>query len=568
MRPILKGTGLLIALLLAFTSFVLPQVTAEQEAAVDKLFSDWNKKDSPGAAVGVIRNGELIFKKGYGYSDLEHDVPMSPKSVIYMASVSKQFVTMSILLLEEQGKLSLDDEIQKYFPDFPRYDGPLTIRNFIHHTSGVRDNLTLWQLSGKDIYDTIEVDEMYQMIRRQKELNFTPGDRYLYSNSCYFMLAQIVEKVSGKSIKEFAEEEMFGPLGMKNTHFHDDQYHIVKNRVFSYSPGKDGFRNLIMRFDLVGSGGLYSNVEDLLMWDRNFYNNKLGKGRMELVRKMEEEGLLNNGTSTGYAFGLSNGTHRGLRTVGHSGGLAGYSTYMVRYPDQNFSVIVLANLEGFNSGGKARDIAEIFLKDEFKEDTPSAASSSTTAKKDPDPDVTLTAEQLKAFEGHFWNRENAIFSKIEIKDGKLMLDRDGLPPTELQPLSVNSVKLLFPRLEVVLTFEKGSGGENGYGEVVNGRPPTRFDSYEQANYTEKELKALAGTYFSEEINAYYKYSFADGKLRLSINDKDIGPLEPVMKDLFRNEEIGLFEIDSNEKGEPRGFSLSAGRVRNLKFVKQ
>ena len=163
-------------------------------------------------------------------------VPITPSSVFYIASVSKQFVTMSILLLEEQGKLSLDDEIQKHLPDFPKYKDPLTIRHFIHHTSGVRDNLTLWNLAGKDVYDHIDRDAMYEMIKRQKELNFKPGEKYLYSNSCYFMLALIVEKVSGLPIKEFAAKNMFEPLGMKNTHFHDDQYHIVKNRVFSYSP--------------------------------------------------------------------------------------------------------------------------------------------------------------------------------------------------------------------------------------------------------------------------------------------------------------------------------------------
>ncbi|REJ76070.1 MAG: class A beta-lactamase-related serine hydrolase [Acidobacteria bacterium] len=558
--------ALVVLFCLAATAF--GQATQEQEAAVDKLFAEWNKTDSPGAAVGVITNGEFILKKGYGSADLEHDVPITPKSVFYMASVSKQFVTMAILLLEEQGKLGLDDEIQKYFPDFPKYDGPLTIRNFIHHTSGVRDNLTLWQLSGRDIYDSIEVDEMYQMIRRQKELNFTPGDRYLYSNSCYFMLAQIVEKVSGKPIKEFAEEEMFKPLGMKNTHFHDDQYHIVKNRVFSYSPGKDGYRNLIMRFDLVGSGGLYSNVEDLLMWDRNFYDNKLGKKQEALVEKMEEEGLLNDGSSTGYAFGLSNGTHKGLRTVGHSGGLAGYSTYMVRYPDQNFSVIVLANLAGFNSVGKSREIAEIFLKDEFKEKAPAGNASNSTDQKEPETYATLTAEQLKSFEGTFWNPENSIFSKILTKEGKMMIERDGIPPTEVKPLSENSLKVLFPGLNVVLTFQNGDGGKHGYGEVINGRPSLRFDAYETPDYSEAQLSALVGSYFSEEVNAYYKFTLNDGKLSLSINDKDLGALEPLVKDLWRNETVGVITIDSDSNGSPTGFRLDAGRVRNLKFVRR
>lgn len=566
MKQTMKVSSFAILAFLILTSAAFAQVTPEQEAAVDKIFAEWNRNDSPGAAVGVIRDGELIFKKGYGVADLEHDIPITSKSVFYMASVSKQFVTMAILLLEEQGKLGLDDEIQKYFPDFPRYDGPLTIRNFIHHTSGVRDNLTLWQLSGRDIYDSIDADEMYRMIRRQKELNFTPGERYLYSNSCYFMLAEIVRKVSGRSIREFAEEEMFGPLGMKNTHFHDDQYHIVKDRVFSYEPGESGFRNLIMRFDLVGSGGLYSNVEDMVLWDRNFYNNKLGKGRSELVKKMEEDGRLNDGSSAGYAFGLQIGTHRGLRTVEHGGSLAGYRTYLVRYPEQRFSVIVLANLAGFDSGGRARDVAEIFLRDEFKSNPPATGSNGAGEQgAEPETEIRLTPEQIKRFEGLFWNPENSIFSKIVTRDGKLILERDGIPPTEVRPLSDKALKVLFPGLDVVLTFGAGSGGKPGYAEVINSRPPLRFDSYEAAKYGDKELNALAGSYFSEEINAYYEFVMKDGELKLFVNDKDLGALDPVMKDLWRNKEVGLFKIESDANGKPKGFRLDAGRVRNLRF---
>lgn len=568
MTAILRSFFAAFSVLVVLAPAVFAQITAEQEAAVDKLFAEWNKADSPGAAVGIIRDGEFIFKKGYGSADLEHDVPITPKSVFYMASVSKQFVTMAILLLEEQGKLGLDDEIQKYFPDFPRYEGPLTIRNFIHHTSGVRDNLTLWSLSGKDIYDSIDADEMYQMIRRQKELNFTPGERYLYSNSCYFMLAQIVEKVSGKPIKEFAEEVMFKPLGMKNTHFHDDEFHIVKHRASSYAPGKDGYRNLIMRYDLVGAGGLYSNVEDMLLWDRNFYDNKLGKGRKELVEQMEEEGLLNDGSSSGYAFGLVNGTHGGLRTVEHGGSLAGYRTFLLRYPEQKFSVIFLANVAGINPGNKAREVAEIFLKDEFKTEEPSNGSSGAPATKGPEPEVSLTPDQLKKFEGHFWNKAESIFAEIRLEGGKPVFETEGEPIMEMKPLSESSFRLVNPEVSIVISFGNGQGGSTAFRAVANGDAPLEFARYEPANYSEDELARFAGTYFSEEINAFYKFSLKDGKLGLSINDKDLGTLEPLMKDVFRNETIGMFSFEADSNGRATGFSLDAGRVKNLKFKRQ
>ncbi|MCH7677406.1 serine hydrolase [candidate division KSB1 bacterium] len=243
---------------LIFVLNVTAQINSADQVRIDSLFEQWNNKDSPGAAIGIIEKGKLIYTRGYGIADLEHGIPITASSVFYLGSVSKQFVTMCILLLEEQGKLNLDDEIQLYLPDFPKYQAPLTIRHFIHHTSGVRDNLTLWELAGNDLLDHIDDDAIYQLIKRQKILNFTPGDKYLYSNSCYFMLAMIVEKASDLPIKEFADKNIFIPLGMENSHFHDNHYHIIKNRVFSYSRVDGGYNNLIMRFDLVGSGGLYS----------------------------------------------------------------------------------------------------------------------------------------------------------------------------------------------------------------------------------------------------------------------------------------------------------------------
>jgi CubicO group peptidase (beta-lactamase class C family) len=550
----------LCVLVLALSVGVTAQITEQQKTQVDGLFKAWDTKDTPGAAVGVVKDGRLIYSKGYGMADLEHDVPLSSESVFYMASVSKQFVTFAVLLLEEQGKLGLDDEIQKHLPDFPRYKDPLTIRHFIHHTSGVRDSLTLWSLTGKDIYDTVDKDAMYELIKRQKELNFKPGDQYLYSNACYFMLALVVEKVSGKSIKDFAEENMFGPLGMKNTHFHDDQYHIVKNRVFSYLPAKSGYRNQIMRFDLVGSGGLYSTVDDMLLWDQNFYNNKLGKGGQELITKMETDGLLNSGKSAGYAFGISNGKHKGLRTVSHGGALAGYRTYSIRYPDQNFSVFVLSNVANFNPGGKSRSIAEIFLKDEFKK-TPSTPVA-TTSKKGPEKTkgVDLPVEDLKKFASAYFSRERGMDVKVVLKDGVLQFEKDRDPVIPMKPLSKNSFRLVYPGVDVVLSFEN-AGKMNA---VISGGAPIGFVSYEPVNYSAADLKNFAGTYYSEEINSFYHIKMEKDGPVVYVGDKKVGGLKVVMKNVLRNSTIGFFEFDEGLDG----FSLDAGRVKNLKFVRK
>ena len=445
--------------LLLFILNVHSQLSQDDQLKIDSLFEQWDHADSPGAVLGIIQNGALIYTRGYGMADLEHDIPIDQHSVFYIGSVSKQFVTMCILLLEEQGKLDLDDEIQVHLPDFPRYDDPLTIRHFIHHTSGVRDYLTLWYLSGKDYMDYIDEDDVYALIKRQKTLNFTPGDRYLYSNSCYFMLAMIVEEASGVSIKEFARVNLFEPLGMVNSHFHDDYLHLIKNRVFSYSPNDEGdtYNNLIMRFDLVGSGGVYTNVEDLYLWDQNFYANTLGSGGQAIIEKMHEEGVLNNGESAGYAFALHNDTYRGLRTVSHGGSLAGYRSQLMRFPDHQFSVIVLANISNFKPTARAHEVADVLLASQFTEEAPAKLSqnqmSDSPATEAP---PSYTAQELFKYAGNYYSDELNVFYDFIIRDNALILFING---KELFPLRVVKPNVFAQDRSGTISFEEDKTGE-------------------------------------------------------------------------------------------------------------
>ena len=238
---------------------------------VRALFEKWDNSQSPGCSIAVIQNGEFVFKDSFGMADLEHGIPLKTDSMFYACSVSKQFVAMGALLLEEEGKLALDDDIRKYLPDFPDYGSPITIRRLLHHTSGIRDYFGLWQMAGNDFQDYMPDEAVYELILRQKSLNFQPGEKHLYSNSCYFLLYRIIEKVSGKTLREFADDNIFQPLGMKHSFFHDDYRRLIKNRAMGYYPSAEyGYLNMISRFDLVGSGGMFTCVEDFLPWDRNF----------------------------------------------------------------------------------------------------------------------------------------------------------------------------------------------------------------------------------------------------------------------------------------------------------
>jgi CubicO group peptidase (beta-lactamase class C family) len=330
---------------------------------VDSLFAEWNNLNSPGCALTVIQNGGIIYKNGYGMADLEHNIPITSGTVFYLGSVSKQFVAMCLLLLEDEGKLSLDDNVRKYLPEFPKNDTPITIRNLIYHTSGIPDFETIWDIEGRDALNCISENEVYKLICSWKKLDFTPGEKQQYSNSGYFLAGLIIRKVSGKSLKDYSEEKIFNPLGMRNSQFLDDNTNIIKNRAFGYGPLLyGGFGNAIMRYDLVGPGGLYSNVEDLYLWDQNFYHNKLGKGGQDLINKMLTKGKLNNGSELNYACGQFFGNYRGTKTIQHSGAFGGYRSCFIRFPDKKLSVIILSNIAGFREREIAFEVADRFLK--------------------------------------------------------------------------------------------------------------------------------------------------------------------------------------------------------------
>ena len=447
--------------LLVFCSYGQAQIP--EQASIDRIFAEWNKPDVPGGALGIVKDGKLIYAKGYGIADLEHDITITPSSVFYICSVSKHFVTFSVLLLEEQGKLNLDDKIQKYLPDFPEYEKPLTIRHFIHHTSGVRDNLTLMALKGRSYLDHIEDEEVYKLIKRQSTLNFTPGERYLYSNSCYFMLAMIVEKAAGQSLRDFARENMFEPLGMKNTQFYDDIPDLVKNRVFSYQKTEDGFDNLVSRFDLVGSGGVYSTIEDLLLWDRNFYHNKLGKGGPEIIEKMLEEGLLNNGESSGYAFGLKNGTYRGLKTVSHGGSLAGYRAHFLQFPGQSYSVIILSNRSDGAPGSKAYKVADIVLEELFTEEK--EVKQAREEKPNSAPDEAAPAKvDVQEFTGDYYCEDLDVVYRFSVEGESLQF---SIQNKEESALNISGVDE-FRSSGLLFRFNRNKGKIAGF-ELDAGR---------------------------------------------------------------------------------------------------
>ncbi len=330
-------------------------------AAIDAIFARFERPGSPGCALGVTRDGRTIFQNGYGTANLDWDIPITPATVFYAGSVSKQFTATSIVLLAERGRLSLDDRITKFIPELPDSTyGRVTLRRMLHHTSGVADLYVAMGRAGIPVADVFSDSAAIQLLAHQP-LNFPPGARYSYSNGAYFLLAQVVARVSGMSFREFVQRNVFGPLGMTHSHFHDRAGHIVKHRAMSYEPADDtGFvQSYMSNFDKVGAGGLYTTVGDLLTWQRAFFAGKVGGP--DFLHTMLTKGVLNDGDTLSYALALVDTTYRGHRIVGHTGSMMGFKADLIRFPDDRLGIAMLCNLGSVRQRTLTLPVADLFL---------------------------------------------------------------------------------------------------------------------------------------------------------------------------------------------------------------
>ena len=388
------------------------------EAKVDQLFAEWNNPDTPGAALAVTKDGETIYKQGYGTANLEYDIPITPTTIFDIASVSKQFAAFAIATLAHEGQLSLDDDIRVHLPDVPDFGPTITIQHLLHHTSGLRDWVQSLVIAGVEMEDVIAFKHILKMVRHQKALNFEPGTAYSYSNTGYNLLSEIVERVTGDSFREWTDANIFKPLAMTNTHFHDDHQMILKNRAYSYQVVENGdFKHAINNTTALGSSSLYSTVEDLAKWMLNFENTRIGE--QIVLNQMHQRGVLNNGERISYALGLNIGEYRGLKTVDHSGSWRGFRSHLIRFPDQKFGVVILCNLDTFNPLRLAEKVADLYLADVLAP-VEEASESEKAAPAEDIKSEPLTPEQLAEFEGDYYTEELDTTYSIRVHGSQLI----------------------------------------------------------------------------------------------------------------------------------------------------
>jgi CubicO group peptidase (beta-lactamase class C family) len=537
----------------------LNAATAGQETVVDKVFAEWDSTVSPGCALSVIKDGKIIYKRGYGMADLDHDITINPETVFHVASISKQFTAAAILLLAQEGKLSLDDDVRKYIPELPDFGALITIRHLIHHTSGLRDQWSLLGLAGwRYSLDLITDDDVLDVMSRQKELNFLPGEKHVYCNTGYTLLAQIVKRVSGQSFREFTTSRIFKPLDMKSTHFRDDHAEIVKHIAYGYVNGEggNGYRLSVTNFDTVGATSLLTTVEDLAQWDENFYNPRVGGAA--LVQQQLERGKLNSGKELDYAAGLVHGKYRGLRTIDHGGADAGYRADLLRFPEQHFSVACLCNKGEIQPGMLTQKVADIYLAEDFKE--PPAVHAEPSAKA-----VAVPEERLAQYAGLYWKKDDEEARRIVFKDGKLFVALSSDERRELTALSDNRFQP--GDSPVVYTFEQAAAGAQRLSIQPPGEEkPDVFDRAAEFQPTASQLAGYAGDYVSAEIEPVYRILVEDGGLVLKRLKSKPQKLEPTVQDYFEAQ-TGNIHFQRDSAGKVTGFVLDTGRIKNFRFRK-
>lgn len=542
----------------------LPPSDDESAKKVDAFLSQWDKNDMPGCAVGAVRDGRLVYKRAFGMANLDYDVPNTTSTLFNLASSSKPFTAASIALLAQQGKLSLDDDIRKYLPEMPKYEDTITIRHLIHHTSGIREYQALVLFGGLGTDNAYSDKAILNMLARQRNISFKPGTKYQYSNSNYHLLGIIVGRVSGKSLRAFAGENIFKPLGMKNTLFFDNRNEVVKNRAHGYMIGPDKtIRARASLFDLVGGGGVLTTVEDLYLWDQNFYEPKVGN--KELIQLLTTPGTLNNGEKIDYAFGLFLNKYRGLPVFKHSGNMQGYRSQTVTFPEQKFTAIALCNNFAMSPPAIVEKLADIYLEGQLKPDVPSPKKVAETLP----PAIVLSEKEALRYAGIYANLETGKVFKLGFKDGNLI--NSGLLQYEIPVTPVSENRLLIVAGTDVTELNPVLNKSGTISEIKiltkSGKPDifvpvkTPFDSPQQ-------LAEYAGTYYSDELDANYKISLKGNNLSLQVSENLEPTLTAAYADVFTTGPINL-SFTRDDKGKITGFvfnSTAGGReVKGITF---
>ncbi|NIM48801.1 MAG: serine hydrolase [Gemmatimonadales bacterium] len=522
-------------------------------AQVDSLFADLTPH-TPGAAVLVVRDGKVLYQQGYGSANLEHGVPITTSTVFDIASVSKQFAGMAIAMLTEQGVISLDDDVRTHIPELPDFGHTITVRHLVHHTSGIRDWPGTLAVAGWRMDDVISFDQILTMVWNQRDLNFEPGAEHLYSNTGYNLLAELVERVTGQTFREWTDANIFQPLGMTSTHFHDDHTEVVANRAYGYARAEDRFRAVPNGLTALGSSSLFTTVDDLAKWVINLDDGRVG-GRA-VIERMYHRGTLNDGSRIAYAFGLGIGEYRGLKRVSHGGSWAAFRTVLMYFPEQHFGVVVLCNFSPVNPTRRAYQIADIYLADALGPRDP------TTDPHEAEP-VRVPTDILDDYVGVY--RLGPAWYVTITRDGDSLMTQ--ATAEDSFPMTARSDSTFWVQdYGAAIVFRRDSTGQVTHFSY-RGMSAPRVEAVQTAG--PEQFPEFEGEYYSDELGTSYTIAIEDGRLVARHRRHGTIELTPAFQGEFRGSEwfLRAAEFYRDDAGRVAGMLVTNGRSRNLRFVR-
>ncbi|HLO82554.1 MAG TPA: serine hydrolase domain-containing protein [Chitinophagaceae bacterium] len=523
---------------------------------IDQVFSRWDNQYSPGCTIGIILGDSLIFTKGYGMANLEYNIQNGPETIYHMASVSKEFTGYAMVLLAKQGRLNLDDDIRKYLTWFPDMKEKITIRHLLNHTSGIRDQWQLLAISGTRLDDVITQEHIVKLLSKQRELNFKPGERFLYCNSGYTMCAEIVKAVTGKTLRQFTDSAIFKPLGMNSTHFHDDYTEIEKNRAYSYSRRGVGYANSVLSYSNAGATSLFTNIPDLSKWVMNYYHTVAGDPKD--IEKLTKKGLLNSGRETDYALGIVSNTYKGWRQYSHGGSDAGFRTYLSVFPDLKMGFLVFSNFGEFNSSERTYALADLFIKD-------TSTAVTTVRKIDSSKTLLTDSSRWKVLSGNYITDEG-MRAQFNWLTGRLSY----IVNNNFRVLASYSRDTLADLTDPARRLVSKIEGPDTLINVFTPGGDFRFKKFQPGKiYSDEELKKYTGTYYSDELDCSYSIILKDHQLYLANPKYPDARLNLVGDDQMN---CGVWWMNNlvvqrGKKKEVTGFEVNNGRVLHLKFKK-
>ena len=526
---------------------------------IDAIFHEHDTPHSPGCALGVLQNGRIAYGHGYGMADLERPTHITTATLFDIGSTSKQFAAASIALLAEEHKLSFDDEVRKYIPELPDYGAPLTIDHLMRHTSGLRDYAGLLALAGHRLEEVTTDSQALALIVHQRKLNFPTGTRYSYSNTNFFLLSVIVQRVSGMSLADFARTHIFLPLGMTHTEYRNHFAMLIPNRALGYAPDSTGkgFRISMSNWEQTGDGALHISIDDILHWDENFYHPRVGGA--EMVAELQQRGTLTNGDSIGYARGLFVGTYRGLRRIEHGGDWIGYHAAYARFPAQHTAIVVLCNSDGISPGGLGDRVADIVLAKSFTE----AKAAKTVAAHDA---VAATGLAASAMVGSYLDTATDEVMRVTAAHDSLAL---GIVGRSFPLVASGPGTYAVPGLPVHVSFATEGGAPAASMRIVIGSSDTSVAvRFSPATPSADDLRAFAGRYASPELGVTWTVADDSGHLAMDNPKSDLmdiaGTLAPAMPDAF-TVGSGTLRFTRGADGRVSGMELSASRMRGIHF---